>query len=98
MDFLSEAQVLALVGGTVITLGLTQMIKKATGVDSKKWVRLTAFLIGGFATYTIWPPVGIAFDWHSLWAGLAVGLWTPAGFKAFKVFAKNRGWEWVEHI
>lgn len=96
---LGPPQLLALSAGTLVSIGLTQIIKKATNSAQYAWtVRLTAFLIGGFATYTLWPPVGLGFAWGALWAGLIVGLWTPTAFKAFKVFARNRGWEWAAHL
>lgn len=96
---LGPPEYLALLIGTLVSVGITQLIKKATHNENHPWgLRFTAFVIGGFATYTAYPPVGVELSWPALWAGVIVGLWTPTAFKIFKVFAKKRQWAWAEHL
>lgn len=104
MEWLSKINVgpeelFALAVGTLVSLAVTQVVKKKWQLGSYRWlIRAIAFLIGGFATYTTYPPVGLEFGWPQLWAGVIVGAWTPTAFKVFKVIAKKKGWEWAESI
>lgn len=94
---LTPTHFLAMFTGTLICLGLTQRIKKAIQMSDSLTASI-AFIVGGFATYTLSPPMGIEFAWPALWLSIVVGLWTPAGFKVFKVIAKKRNWTWVEQL
>lgn len=94
---LTPAHLWAMVAGTLVCLGVMQGIKK--WLPGKDFVRAaTAFTIGAFATYTLAPPMGVTFDWTALWMGIIVGLWTPSGFKVFKVIGRKRGWAWVNEL
>jgi len=94
---LSPAHILALVVGTLVSLGTTQVAKKHFLIND--WVvRTIAFVVGSFSTYTMYPPMGLEFAWPPFWAAFIVGCWTPTGFAIFKKIAKKRNWAWADSL
>lgn len=87
------ALLLALMIGILVSLGATQLIKK-TFLCSRRFTRITAFIIGTAAAFMSAP----APTWRAFWLAVSAGLLAPTIYKGFSAFAKWRGWEWVEAL
>lgn len=94
---LTSEELLAMAAGAVICVGLVRAFKKLWNRDTNT-TRIVAFAVGSFATYTMIPPMGLTFDWKSLWLSVGVGLAVPAVVGGLKAVGKKRKWAWVEAI
>lgn len=80
--------------GALMCLGVTQIIKNVVKMtDFAK--RITAFVAGWVATYTLVPPFGFTPDYRAFWLAAVVGLITPWGFAVLKKVGKHYNWQWV---